>query len=220
MLKGPKQIQKSFKLKDVAMLSDHDPINLTAYDSDNNQTYEVETDLKSLKTILNFNPNSKNHPRANFTDVQAFFFVRQMSDEQVDSLLASSYLKMSQSVKKQMHIKFETKNQRKEIMQNQGKEKVLVQFNATTPINIKSYVPDIEQEFKLTTDAKTVKYLFNHNQQMIKKCGFCKDYETAYVLARGLDEEQVEEVICQSFLETPIAVRDLQHLILSIERSD
>lgn len=101
------------------------------------------------------------------------------------------------------------------------KVKVLVdEFKADTLIKLSFYNPDVEQCYDLVTDAKTAKYLFNHNEYMLHKCGQCNDYKRAYVLALGLDEEEVEEVLCESFFETPAEIRVKEKLDLSIERKE
>lgn len=106
-------------------------------------------------------------------------------------------------------------------MSETEKVKVLVdEFKADTPIKLSLYNPDVEQCYDLITDAKTAKYLFNHNEYMLHKCGQCNDYKKAYVLALGLDEEEVEEVLCESFFETPAEIRAKEKLDLSIERKE
>ena len=106
-------------------------------------------------------------------------------------------------------------------MSETEKVKVLVdEFKADTPIKLSFYNPDVEQCYDLVTDAKTAKYLFNHNEYMLHKCGQCNDYKKAYVLALGLDEEEVEEVLCESFFETPAEIIAKEKLDLSIERKE
>lgn len=97
-------MQKSIDLKSVALVTDDEPISLTAYDPDNCKGYYVKSDLKSLKAILNFNSHA-DHPRANFTSIQTLFFIHQMTDEQVDSLLTETYFLMPSKIKEQVTFK-------------------------------------------------------------------------------------------------------------------
>lgn len=97
-------MQKSIDLKSIALVTDDEPISLTAYDPDNCKGYYVKSDLKSLKAILNFNSHA-DHPRANFTSIQTLFFIHQMTDEQVDSLLTETYFLMPSKIKEQVAFK-------------------------------------------------------------------------------------------------------------------
>lgn len=100
-------MQSYVDLKNLALISENDPMHLQAYDPDNLKSYEVLSDVKSLKLLLNLDPYNNGHSRASFTAYQTYLFIKQMTDEQVDAILTSSYFMLPARIKEENRIKFQ-----------------------------------------------------------------------------------------------------------------
>lgn len=98
--------------------------------------------------------------------------------------------------------------------------KTLISVTADTKLALLAYNPDVATKFDLVTNAETVIYLFNHSSYMLAKYGKCTNLLKAYALAKCLDEEEIEAVICETFFETPAETRKKEKLILLIERRE
>lgn len=84
-------MKKNINLKKFASVNDTTLVKLDGYDADCSQQYVLQTNIRSLKKLLNADPYQPEVPRATFTAYQAYQFVLQLSPEQVDQIVTNSY---------------------------------------------------------------------------------------------------------------------------------